>query len=71
MNRLDGKCALITGSARGIGRAFAQRYVEEGARVVIADIDIDAGVRTAECIGESAIAVHIDVTSQELSLIHI
>ena len=45
MNRLDGRCALITGAARGIGLAFAQAYVAEGARVAIADIDIDRATR--------------------------
>lgn len=65
MKRLSGKTALITGSARGIGRAFAQRYVREGARVCIADIDIQAAQRTASEIGSDAIAVSMDVTSQE------
>ena len=37
--RLAGKTAIITGAARGIGRAFAEAYVTEGARVAIADID--------------------------------
>jgi len=65
MKRLSGKSALITGSARGIGKAFAQRYVREGARVCIADIDIQAAQRTANEIGSDAIAVPMDVTSQE------
>ena len=65
MNRLNGKCALITGSARGIGKAFAQTYVNEGARVAIADIDLSAAENTAAQLGESATAVHMDVTDQD------
>jgi D-sorbitol dehydrogenase (acceptor) len=64
MRRLDGKTALITGAARGIGRAFAERYVSEGARVAIADIDIARARQTASEIGDSAIAVQMDVTDQ-------
>ena len=41
MKRLAGKSALITGAGRGIGRHFAEEYVRQGARVAIADIDID------------------------------
>ncbi|MCT4682664.1 MAG: L-iditol 2-dehydrogenase [Roseicyclus sp.] len=65
MTRLSGKSALITGSARGIGRAFAEAYVREGARVAIADIDIARARDTAAEIGEAAIAVELDVTKQE------
>ncbi len=63
--RLQGKNALITGSARGIGRTFAESYVKEGARVAIADINLAAAQKTAEAIGPSAIAVEMDVTKRE------
>ena len=62
--RLIGKTALITGAARGIGRAFAEAYVREGARVAIADINLAAAEKTAAEIGPNAIAVHLDVTNQ-------
>lgn len=64
MKRLDGKSALITGSARGIGRAFAEAYVREGARVAIADINIERARHTAAEIGTAAYAVEMDVTNQ-------
>ncbi len=63
--RLDGKAAIITGAARGIGRAFAERYAAEGARVVIADIDMEQARQAAGEIGQGAIALHLDVTSQD------
>ena len=62
--RLAGKSALITGAARGIGRAFAEAYAREGATVAVADIDIDAAGRTAAAIGDKAYAIHLDVTDQ-------
>ena len=64
MKRLDGKTALITGAARGIGLAFAKAYVAEGARVAIGDINIDRAREAAQEIGDAAIAVEMDVTSQ-------
>ena len=64
MTRLAGKTALITGAARGIGRAFAQAYIREGARVAIADIDASRAAETARNLGDAAIAVRMDVTDQ-------
>ncbi len=65
MMRLDGKIALITGAARGIGFAFAKAYVREGACVAIADIDIVRARQSANEIGEAAIAIEMDVTQQK------
>lgn len=61
---LAGKTALITGAARGIGRAFAEAYIREGAQVAIADIDAARAAKTAHELGESAYAVVMDVTDQ-------
>lgn len=63
--RLEGKTAIITGSARGIGKAFAARYIAEGAFVVIADINLAAAENTARELGAHACAVHLDVTNQQ------
>lgn len=64
MSRLAGKTALITGAARGIGLAFAQAYIREGARVAIADINIARASEAAAQIGTSAVAIEMDVTDQ-------
>ncbi len=64
MARLEGKTAFITGAARGIGYAFAQRYLAEGARVVIADINIERARQSAEQLGDACTAVECDVTNQ-------
>ena len=64
MTRLTGKRALITGAARGIGRAFAQSYAREGAQVVIADIDITLAKATALTLGPAVTAIEMDVSDQ-------
>jgi NAD(P)-dependent dehydrogenase (short-subunit alcohol dehydrogenase family) len=62
--RLQGKSALITGAARGIGAALATAYVREGATVAIGDIDHARASATASEIGEQAYAVRLDVTDE-------
>ncbi len=64
MKRLEGKSALITGAARGIGRGFAEAYIAEGATVAIADIDLDAAEEAAANLGDAAYAVRLDVSDQ-------
>ncbi len=65
MKRLEGKSALITGAAQGIGRGFAEAYIREGATVAIADINMAAAEATAAEIGDSAYAVQLDVSQQD------
>jgi galactitol 2-dehydrogenase len=60
--RLAGKTAVVTGGARGIGRAIAEGFAREGARVCVADIDGSAARTTASAIGSGAFAVTLDVT---------
>jgi len=62
--RLNGKSALITGAARGIGAVFAKAYVCEGATVAIGDIDHARAATTAAEIGKGAYAVPLDVTDE-------
>jgi glucose 1-dehydrogenase len=61
MGMLEGKTAIVTGGARGIGLAIAKRYVAEGARVVIADIDESTGKAAAAALGAVARFVRTDV----------
>lgn len=63
--RLDGKIAIITGAARGTGAATAKRFVEEGARVCIADVLDDEGEAAASKLGEAAFFRHTDVRSED------
>jgi NAD(P)-dependent dehydrogenase (short-subunit alcohol dehydrogenase family) len=61
VNRLEGKRAIVTGGAAGIGRAIAHRLAAEGARVVVADVDEDGARGVAEEIGPAAVARPVDV----------
>jgi NAD(P)-dependent dehydrogenase (short-subunit alcohol dehydrogenase family) len=61
-NELDGKVAIITGGASGLGEGMSRRFAAEGATVLIADVDGDAGVGLANEIGSSALFVKADVS---------
>jgi 3-oxoacyl-[acyl-carrier protein] reductase len=61
---LGGNVAIVTGAARGIGRAVATRLANDGAKVAIADIDQQAAAETAASIGDGAIPVKLDVTDE-------
>jgi NAD(P)-dependent dehydrogenase (short-subunit alcohol dehydrogenase family) len=64
MARLAGKVAIITGGSGGIGRAAARRFVDEGARVLLVDVDGDALERAAAEFGEAAATCVADVTDE-------
>ena len=64
MGELDGKVAIVTGAAKGIGAAVARAYADEGARVVLADVDEAAGEALAGEIGDAARFVACDVSQE-------
>ena len=66
MRRLEGRVAIVTGAAAGIGAAIARAFVAEGARVVVADRDLAAATRTAAAFGDAAFAFDVDVTQEAL-----
>jgi 3-hydroxybutyrate dehydrogenase len=65
--KLDGKVALVTGAASGIGHGIAKRYVEAGGRVVIADLNVDGAASAANELGnkKTAIGIAMDVTKED------
>ncbi|MCF8482858.1 MAG: L-iditol 2-dehydrogenase [Rhodospirillum sp.] len=62
MKRLAGKVALVTGGARGIGRAFAEAFLEEGAWVALGDVNLERAQETARDLGPDCLAVPLDVS---------
>jgi NAD(P)-dependent dehydrogenase (short-subunit alcohol dehydrogenase family) len=62
--KLKDKVAVITGAARGIGKALAERYVKEGAKVAVADMNEPGANAVASALGPNAIGVKLDVTDQ-------
>ena len=62
--RLKDKVAIVTGAGQGIGEAYARRFAEEGARVVVADINAEKGAAVARAIGGSAVFERVDVSSE-------
>ena len=65
MNRLKDKVALITGAAQGIGLGIAQAFINEGAIVILTDINDEMGTQEASQLGERASYAHLDVTDEE------
>ena len=65
MNRLNGKIAIITGASKGLGEADARLFIEEGAKVILTDIDNEAGQALAEELGENAEFVYQDVRDEQ------
>jgi len=62
--RLDGRVALVTGAAQGIGKEIARVLVSEGARVIIADIQDEEGHRVVQEIGDRSSYIHLDVSRE-------
>ncbi len=63
--RFDGKTAVVTGAATGIGYAIAEALAESGATVIVADIDLTGASEAARSIGQGALAVKVDVTNHQ------
>jgi 3-oxoacyl-[acyl-carrier protein] reductase len=64
MNRLKDKVAIVTGAASGFGEGMAKRFAEEGAKIVVADLNGDGAERVAKEIGSAAVAIAADVSKR-------
>ncbi len=65
MGKLDGKSAIVTGAAKGLGEATARLFASEGARVLVADFDSERGMAVADSIGEAATFQPLDVSKSD------
>lgn len=65
MGRLDNKVTLVTGASKGLGAETARQFIDEGAKVVLTDIEVDSGQKLAAELGENALFVKLDVSKAE------
>lgn len=65
MGKLENKVAVITGAAQGMGASHARKFIEEGAKVVITDINLEAAQQLAAELGDNALALKLDVSKAD------
>ena len=65
MNLLKDKICIVTGGGRGIGKATAKKFIEEGGVVIIADFDASTGTATADDLGEQCTFIKTDVSNSD------
>ncbi|MFW9806675.1 MAG: SDR family NAD(P)-dependent oxidoreductase [Candidatus Thorarchaeota archaeon] len=65
MGKLEERVALVTGSASGLGKAIAERFAKEGAKVVVSDIQDELGQKVAKSLGDNATFIHADVILED------
>lgn len=65
MSRLTGKIAIVTGAGSGLGKAISESFAQEGAQVLLTDIDLEAATKVADSIGANAAALHQDVADEQ------
>lgn len=67
-SELEGRVAIVTGGASGIGRAACRIFAREGARVVVADVNEDGGLAIVDQIGKEALFIKTDVSSGKMMI---